>query len=418
MAIDPISPTAIEVGRVFTPASPVNVSDLFAGRKEQLRRVVDAINQSGQHAVVFGERGVGKTSLANILSSALVRPGQSFYAPRVNCDSEDTFGTVWIKVFNRIAQMLEETGTFGQDENGEEGYDHDDDDVVLDRIYGLMDTIDDSITPGLIVHHLSRLSRSAGIVPILDEFDRLQRSDTRRAIADTIKGLSDSTTDSTLIVVGVADSVDDLIAGHESIERNLVQIQMPRMSPAELEEILDKGTSRLGMTIEKSAKSRIATLSRGLPHYTHLLGGHASRDAIKDQRSNITEEDVRDAIHLSIDDVQQSIRNAYHKAVYSAHSDAIYKQVLAACAMAEASELGWFPASAVREPLSKFMGKPYDIPNYARHLGVFCDEERGCILQKTGKPNRYRFRFSNPLMQPYAVLKGMADGYVKADDPA
>ena len=56
-----------EAGKVFTPAVPVSERELFSGRIDQLRRVFDAINQHGQHAIIFGERGVGKTSLANII---------------------------------------------------------------------------------------------------------------------------------------------------------------------------------------------------------------------------------------------------------------------------------------------------------------------------------------------------------------
>ena len=36
-----------------------------------MRRLIDAANQSGQRAIVYGERGVGKTSLANVLSDFL-----------------------------------------------------------------------------------------------------------------------------------------------------------------------------------------------------------------------------------------------------------------------------------------------------------------------------------------------------------
>jgi len=36
----------------------------------QLEKVMDAINEDGQHAILYGERGVGKTSLANIMSTS------------------------------------------------------------------------------------------------------------------------------------------------------------------------------------------------------------------------------------------------------------------------------------------------------------------------------------------------------------
>lgn len=82
----------IEAGRVFSPAAPVDERDLFAGRITQLRRVIDVVNQRGQHAIIFGERGVGKTSLANVISSYLGSvEGVSILAPHVNCDASDDF---------------------------------------------------------------------------------------------------------------------------------------------------------------------------------------------------------------------------------------------------------------------------------------------------------------------------------------
>ena len=70
---------AFMLGTVFKPSAPINREDLFAGRLSQIRDVVDAINQQGQHAVLYGKRGVGKTSLANMIFSA--------FDPRVQCRS-------------------------------------------------------------------------------------------------------------------------------------------------------------------------------------------------------------------------------------------------------------------------------------------------------------------------------------------
>lgn len=83
-----LSTTALLAGTVFTPTIPVSEESLFAGRMDEIRRVVDVINQRGRHAVVYGERGVGKTSLANIISTKLTSP-REIVAPRVNCDGTD-----------------------------------------------------------------------------------------------------------------------------------------------------------------------------------------------------------------------------------------------------------------------------------------------------------------------------------------
>src|SRR5262245_1176514 len=94
---------SIEAGRVFTPNVPVNENALFAARIEEVRRVCDVINQRGQHGVIYGERGVGKTSLANILAFRIsTQSGKPPLAPRVNCDSTDTFASLWRKIFSQI----------------------------------------------------------------------------------------------------------------------------------------------------------------------------------------------------------------------------------------------------------------------------------------------------------------------------
>jgi DNA polymerase III gamma/tau subunit len=64
-------------GEVFTPSAPIDNQALFAGRVNQLNRIIGAVSQRGQHAILFGERGVGKTSLANVLSdgSLIFREG-------------------------------------------------------------------------------------------------------------------------------------------------------------------------------------------------------------------------------------------------------------------------------------------------------------------------------------------------------
>jgi Cdc6-like AAA superfamily ATPase len=100
--MDDLLRRTFEASRVFTPAAPIDSQALFAGRTRQVSLVIDAVNQTGQHAIIFGERGVGKTSLANVLAPWLESLGQRVLAPRVNCDSADTFSSAWKKLLSRI----------------------------------------------------------------------------------------------------------------------------------------------------------------------------------------------------------------------------------------------------------------------------------------------------------------------------
>lgn len=59
------------------------------------------MQSAGQHAVIYGERGVGKTSLARV--AMRVATNQSgILAVRVNCDGSDTYDTLWQKVLDEL----------------------------------------------------------------------------------------------------------------------------------------------------------------------------------------------------------------------------------------------------------------------------------------------------------------------------
>ena len=77
----------------------------------------------------------------------------------------------------------------------------------------------------------------------------------------------------------------------------------------------------------------------------------------------------------------------------------------------------------MRKPLRAITGREYDIPAFAQHLTDFSEKKRGKILKRTGEKRRYRYRFSDPLMQPFVVMQGMVRGrlptnfFDEADEP-
>lgn len=387
----------IEAGRVFTPAAPVDRAEIFAGRTDQVRKVMDAISQKGQHAIIFGERGVGKTSLARVLHDFLKNFGESVLIPHITCDSGDDFTSLWRKVFDeiRLVRTQKSAGFVSEDSRVE--------------LPSLREELSENVSTGDVRRLLAPLAYNFIVVIILDEFDRLTKQKSRAMVADTIKMLSDHLDGVTLIPVGVADTVDELIKEHESISRNLFEIPMPRMSVLELTEILTKGFGKLRMNASQEVLTRITDLSRGLPHYTHLLGKHTARQAIDRQSLAVQIDDAERAIKQALDEAKQSTKSAYHRATRSQKKDALYRQVLLACALTETDGMGYFQPVDAREPMTLIMGKPYDSTNYHNHLVEFCDESRGRILERQGGERRWRYRFRNPLMEPFVLMRGVQD---------
>jgi AAA domain len=366
------------VAQAFTPSAPVSRLDMLAGRIAQIQDVANAVSQRGQHVGLYGERGVGKTSLANVLAELFDAPDlPHFQAVLVNCATEDDYTAIWENVFAELSIDL-----------------------------------DGRPSPEGVRRALADLDPPALIV--IDELDRFEDNEGLTTMADTIKTLSDHSVISTLVFVGVAQSIGELMGEHNSIVRALAQVEMPRMSERELLEILERGCARAELTIDTEAAARIATLSDGLPHYTHLLGRHAGQRAVHNDRDRILLADVNTIIPEAV--ARHTIQSSYLEATESVRKDNLYPQVLLACALAPTNQHGYFTAGAIRNPLEEIAGRRLDIPAFARHLAQFLEPERGAVLQRRGVPRRYFYRFTDPILRPYVVLKGLSDGLITSEE--
>ena len=369
------------LNRVFTPSTPVSSRSAFSGRIDQILQVTSAVVQPGRHAILYGERGVGKTSLANILSDLLVQTEDAYrnYAVRVNCSVGDDFRSIWTKIFLEL-------------------------DIDCKNYFPDYETPN----PDQLRRILSRVNPY--MVIVIDEYDRVDDDEALSLMADTVKALSDHAVGSKLVFVGVADSIENLIGEHESVRRCLEEVQVPRMKAAEMRELVTRGFFEAAVQIEKSAVERIVRLSEGLPPYGHLLSLKAGERAVNDDRDTVF---LRDVIE-STEAVVRSHSGAalYHHAVESCRPENLYAQVLAACALAQKDELGYFAAKAVEEPMSRIMVSPNKTPSFSRHLSGFLEERRGCVLERRGEVKRYRYRFRDPLMQPFAILAAIANGLI------
>lgn len=379
-----------EIMETFSPSAPVEERDLFSGRSAQLEALLDAVNQRGKHAILFGERGVGKTSLANILKLDARRPNRQTMYVRVNADPTDTFESLWRKVFKRMS------------------YASDGDDAPTIKV---SDELTGKLSPDDVQLVLEDFSAHQTPIIVLDEFDRIQNKEASQLVADTIKALSDYSVNATVVVVGVAEDVSTLMEGHESIARCLVQIRMPRMSSDEMRQLILTRYNRCGIKTDEDATWKIGNLSRGLPPYTHLLAMNSALHTIEQRRLNVTHQDVDSSLARSIANVNQSIKEQYFTAIQTQKKDTLYPSVLLACALAPTDEMGRFQQSDVVGPLNKLHPtKNYTAATFALHMNEFTEPSRGEILKKTGTARNFRYRFSDPMMQPFVVFKGLDDG--------
>ena len=362
-----------EASALFT-AGPLDEERLFAGRSGQIANLLETVLDRSKHAILFGERGTGKTSLSNVFWRRYGTTLQTIIAARVQSDPSDTFSSLWIKGLEELRAFAVQSGRG---------------DLVP------IETEFSEITPDMIRRELQKCRPNAIPILIIDEFDKLQDSGARELTANVIKSLHDYAVPATIILVGVAENVGQLISDHESIRRALTPIRLERMMDNELNEILDTRLKLTPFELELGARNKIIKLSYGLPYYVHMLGKYSFKTAAIGRYLRITSETVDQAIDEFVEDTEQFYYDDYHTAVSSNQTDSQFHEVLLACALAERNESGFFSATSVIRPLSEILGREVKHANFQRHLTEFMSKGRGPILIRRGSERQYRYRFSD-----------------------
>jgi hypothetical protein len=291
----------------FVPSGPISRKDMFKGRSAQITEALAAVLRPSEHLVIVGERGVGKSSLANIIFDIIAGLSSQMPAYRygkVNCGDRETFDSLWREVLRTVKFTHQEKRV---------GFSAGPSPEPQSVAYTLSDTLpDQELTPARVV---GIIKGNPGIW-VFDEFNTLRKTEAQ-PFSDLIKALSDAGSQAKVVLVGVADSLAQLLRDHSSVERSV--------------------------------------------------------------------------------------------------PNAIFATVLLACALAKKDPFGYFKMSDVTSPLSKLRKRRVVAGTFATHLAAFCSEERGAPLCRRGARHNYAYRFTNPLLQPYTVLKGLVGNQLKEE---
>jgi hypothetical protein len=381
-----------EAGRIFTPSAPIGIAELFSGRLPQIGKLENTVAERGRHALVYGEPGVGKTSLAQIIQYLIPSDKSKIRYIKKSAFSSDTYSSIWMSIFRDLKFTA----------------DLDDGNAN----YSVAEIYKDGVTPSDVVRELSYFDDDDIPIIVIDEYNLVKDKDTSKQMAETIKAVSDDALNVTIIIVGISDTVENLIAGHASIDRCAEEILMPRMNSHEMQVLLESRFSKLGMQIDGDAKWKIVNLSKGLPAFGHALGKGAVLSSIDMRSAEVRELSVDHSIDEWLGGSQNTLKQDYEVAIRSNQQRARFRQILTACALAKTDESGYFTAKQVQGPLADILKKPIGIDGFNPNLKELSSTKRGNVLQQIGSERIYRYRFTNPAMQPYVIMKGIQDGFL------
>jgi Cdc6-like AAA superfamily ATPase len=279
-ASDPFGKVRMSLRTAFTPSLPVTNQRMFAGRTEVLTGLIEAIEEQRLHTVLYGERGIGKTSLLHVLEQS-AREAR-YLVVYLSCGSSSSFDEIFRSISVGIP-LLFHSGYGPTSAESERGS------TFADLLPN---------TPVSVRIASEMLGHVVGtrVLVILDEFDRCESADFRHAIAELLKNLSDRSIRVQVVIAGVASNVTELVEYIPSIQRSVAAIPVPDMSSNEIRQLVVNGEEASGINFESAAIGLIVSIASGLPYLASLLCHHASHLAIEQGRMTVKLADVGAAV--------------------------------------------------------------------------------------------------------------------------
>ena len=284
LSITPVVP----LRDAFTPTRPQRGATRFVGRHAELRRILEVLEDEQAHIILYGDRGIGKTSLMNRATGMLRAAG--YCVARHICDANSDFESIMRGLVRDMPASFLVVPLSGQsDAQGCEQ-------ALLQR----------ACEPGDIAGLPGRLN-APHVVLVIDEFDRVRSQDVRDRLADTIKHVSDRGVNLSFVIIGVSGDLEELIGRYPSIRRSIVGIQLPALTNAETARIIADAAEVSGFVFPPAVTSRIVSISAGSPYLTHLLGLRTAQAArVRDARQ-VNENDLDAAIKRVARDVHPEV---------------------------------------------------------------------------------------------------------------
>ncbi len=363
---------------VFTPTRPQRGGRRLTGRQNEVMRVFRAIALDRAHVVLYGERGRGKTSLVNLVASTARNAG--YMVGRYTCSSDSKFDDIVRGLMRDLpASMLAAPLV---EDDALEGCE-----AALPR---------GRLQPRDIVSLPSRLI-GRHLVLIADEFDRVEDGPTRTLFADTIKQTSDRGVALSFVIVGVSDSLEELLGRHPSIQRNIAGVPLPLLKNEDIEEILVKGGRAAGIEFSEPVRQAIALVAWGVPYVAQLLALHSGTETLLRQSTKVEIKDLNAAFSRAIEESDPRIAAMYQN-VTEGGQDQVMVATLRALASGEQDRFARFVVSE-RARERQRPERRVDPGSWVRLL------EAG-LVRPCPSIGPDTFAFTEPMLQHYILMHG------------
>lgn len=367
------------------------------GLQDSLR---DALREEGGQVLLYGDTGVGKSSL---LRYAGEDEGMDFVS--VDCLSSKTYEELLEDAVRKLIDVKEIKRT-----KSAKGSAEIEAEAGVSKIVSLKGKLKgergkdrefEVVEEPLVDVVIGAMEASVVRLLVLDNFQNIFDSESRKLVAQTMEFLSDragETGDIKVAVIGIADDATDLLGGSGSFRRRTSEIGVPRMPDDEIGEILRNGFRLLELTPDEETLRQLVFYADGFPFFAHLLGLHVARAARRTGNQMVTADLVEPALSRAAAAVQQSFEDRIRRAFEAGGDVQPRRRILKILADSPLRE--WKSADVISE-YERIFETRSDYAFLHVALAQLMGENFGAVLKRTGPRNRYIYKFVDPHMRPF-----------------
>lgn len=398
-----------KLGEVLSASRPIHSIEHLKGRDKELDTIKKSLYAPGRHVFIFGDRGVGKSSLGQ---TAAIQYQTADASPIfVSGSPDDTFNTVIANIVSQAigrtrTENIKTTESLSVELRGikfSEGRESSGIDIA-----GAIRSIGDAVE--LLSQVASKHSEKPAVV--IDEFDTIIDAEERNKFAALLKQMGDRSVNLKFIFTGIGKSLDELLGAHQSAYRQLETVELPRLGWDARREIVRSAVEAFDISLNDDVNWRIAMVSDGFPYYIHLVtekilwAAFSSEENVTEVGWDLFQQGLTDAIMSTA----AELKRPYEKAVLHRES--------------EFEDIVW--ATADHDDLLRSLNDMYDSYRVIigkRHDGrIAIDRNRfstqirklkqdsyGAVLQQEdGRPGWYSYR--EKMLRGFARMQAQANG--------
>lgn len=394
------------------PSQPIDTIELLKGRQAELDDIKRALFAKGRNIFIYGDRGIGKSSLAQ--TAAFLYQTSDAAIVQIGCTRSSTFLGIMGAIGKRIADTLTVEVQVKAGVNLKlfsfEYQRKQTQKVVAPQITSMDDALD-------LIFDISIIHSDRPII-VIDEFDAIADQEERFLFAEFLKKMGDSKVSVPIIFSGIATSLDDLLGGHQSSIRQLKPIELKPISWDSRWDILVEALTAFGIEFEEEIKYRVAGISDGFPYYVHLITEHLLwaiyDDPLSERRATFDHYFL--ALEKAVRGVEEQIRKPYDTATLR-HSQDFHHVIWAAADTTDLYrniESMYASYERVIRDLNQKAGAPQLQPMtrklFSQRLSTLTKPTHGSVLRKMNENRTGWYQFSENMLRGFVRLLAETNG--------